>query len=437
MSEPTSSLLADTICRTVELGVSIVDAAVDEQFTHLWCRLTTPDPRCPSCGRPGRLRDHVQRELTDLPVVGHPTRLHVHVPRYLCQNTDCATDIFRANIEHLAPPRLSVTRRVRRWILQRLAYDRMSITGIARTLGISWNTVNTIALDAAREMVYADPAHLAGVRVLGVDEHTWKHVRGNGDPSMVTVIIDLTPAVEGTGPARLLDMLPGRSADVLTAWLQARDANFRSRIRIVAMDGFLGYHTASKQSLPQAKPVMDPFHVVHLAGEKVTACRTRLQQQICGHRGRKGDPLYQARRTLLTRIGLLTATQADRLDALFADDDHAALEATHLVYQQIIDAYAQPDRRHGKIGMYKVLKRLTTGLPDGLDELAQLGRSLWQRRTQILAFFDVDVSNGPTEAINGRLEHLRGIALGFRNLTHYILRSLIHSGQLHERINAL
>ncbi|ETA05069.1 transposase, partial [Gordonia alkanivorans CGMCC 6845] len=39
--------------------------------------------------------------------------------------------------------------------------------------------------------------------------------------------------------------------------------------------------------------------------------------------------------------------------------------------------------------------------------------------------------------INGRLEHLRGIALGFRNLTHYILRSLIHSGQLAEHLHAL
>ena len=38
------------------------------------------------------------------------------------------------------------------------------------------------------------------------------------------------------------------------------------------------------------------------------------------------------------------------------------------------------------------------------------------------------VSNGPTEAINGRLEHLRGSALGFRNLTHYIARSLLEAG---------
>ena len=55
----------------------------------------------------------------------------------------------------------------------------------------------------------------------------------------------------------------------------------------------------------------------------------------------------------------------------------------------------------------------------------------------VLAYFDIAASNGPVEAINGRLEHLRGIALGVRNLDHYILRSLIHSGQLQARINAL
>ncbi len=37
-------------------------------------------------------------------------------------------------------------------------------------------------------------------------------------------------------------------------------------------------------------------------------------------------------------------------------------------------------------------------------------------------------SNGPTEAINGRLEHLRGSALGSRNLTNYIARSLLETG---------
>lgn len=87
--------------------------------------------------------------------------------------------------------------------------------------------------------------------------------------------------------------------------------------------------------------------------------------------------------------------------------------------------------------MFETLNRIKSGVSKELAELAQLGRSLWKRRKEILAYSDTGASDGPVEAINGRLEHSRGIALGFRNLKHYILRSLIHSGQLQERINAL
>src|SRR5699024_12773553 len=48
-----------------------------------------------------------------------------------------------------------------------------------------------------------------------------------------------------------------------------------------------------------------------------------------------------------------------------------------------------------------------------------------------LAFFDhLGTSNGPAEVINGRLEHLRGIALGFRNRGNYLICSLLHAGEL-------
>lgn len=80
--------------------------------------------------------------------------------------------------------------------------------------------------------------------------------------------------------------------------------------------------------------------------------------------------------------------------------------------------------------MCGVINTRRKGLPAGLEELAQLVRTLWRRREDVLAYFDIGASNGPVEAINGRLEHLRGIALGFRNLDHDLLRLLIHSGQL-------
>lgn len=437
MSEPTC-LVADTICRTVELGVAITGAAIAAELTWIDCRPVEHDPTCPKCGEPGRLRDHVERVLTDLPVVGHPTRLRVRVPRFTCGDQSCTVTIFRQGIERVAAPKASTTRRCARWILQRLAIDKMSVSAVAKALDLGWNTVNAVAAELTRELVFGSPVHLDGVRYLGVDEHKWKHRRGQGEADFVTVLVDLTPVIDGTGPSRLLDMIAGRSATVLKDWLNAQDANFRSRVKVVAMDGFAGYRTATADALPAARAVMDPFHVVHLAADKLTACRQRVQQDTCGHRGRTGDPLYGIRRIILTRNELLTGKQKAKLaTALAAHDAHAAVEVTACYYQDLIATYAHPDRRAGKLAMFKCLKRIRTGLPKGLEELAQLGRSLWKRRREILAYFDVGVSNGPVEAINGRLEHLRGIALGFRNLNHYIVRSLIHSGQLQDRINAL
>jgi len=89
--------------------------------------------------------------------------------------------------------------------------------------------------------------------------------------------------------------------------------------------------------------------------------------------------------------------------------------------------------------MQTVIDAIRTGVPSALVELVALGTTLRRRAAEVLAFFDhPGTSNGPTEAINGRLEHLRGIALGFRNLSHYIARSLLETGgfkpQLHPRL---
>ena len=83
--------------------------------------------------------------------------------------------------------------------------------------------------------------------------------------------------------------------------------------------------------------------------------------------------------------------------------------------------------------MSRVINSLRKGLPAGLEKLAQLGRILWRRQEDVLDYFDIGASNGHVEAINGRLEHLRRIVLGFN---HYIFRCLIHSGQLQGKINA-
>jgi len=100
----------------------------------------------------------------------------------------------------------------------------------------------------------------------------------------------------------------------------------------------------------------------------------------------------------------------------------------------MIAAYREPDRKLGKELMGKLIDFLSARVPAALTKLVTLGRTLKNRADNVLAYFDrPDTSNGPTEAINRRLEHLRGSALGLRNTTNYIARSLLQTGGLRPR----
>ena len=150
VSDPTSSpaaVVADTIVRTVELGVTITDAAVDGETTVVCCDLL--DRRAAALPgvwhRRASTATRVERRVTDVPVVGHPLQLRVRVPRYRCVNTGCERGVFAHDTSRLARRGWSTTRRCARYMLRRLMIDRVTVAAVARELGLSWDTVNTIA----------------------------------------------------------------------------------------------------------------------------------------------------------------------------------------------------------------------------------------------------------------------------------------------------
>ena len=423
-----------TFCRLDELGLVVVGQHLEPDRAVLACRVADSvddtDRWCRRCGCQGCARDSVIRRLAHEPFGWRPTTLLVAIRRYRC--TGCG-HVWRQDTSRAAEPRAKLSRRGLRWALEGIVCQHLSIARVAEALGVSWNTANAAVLAEGRRVLIEDPHRFDGVRVIGVDEHAWRHTR-RGD-TFVTVVIDLTPVRDQTGSARLLDMVEGRSKQAFGQWLAGRPQAWRDQVEVVAMDGFTGFKTATTAELPDAVAVMDPFHVVRLGGEALDGCRRRVQQDTCGHRGRTGDPLYGARRMLHTGADLLTDKQAKRLEDLFAVESHVEVEATWGIYQRMIAAYRHPDASRGRQLMQAVINTLSRGVPAALIELRRLGRTLKRRAGDVLAYFDRPrTSNGPTEAINGRLEHLRGSALGFRNLSHYIARSLLETGGFRPRL---
>ena len=117
--------------------------------------------------------------------------------------------------------------------------------------------------------------------------------------------------------ARLLGLVAGRSGTVRKNWLAERGEDFRAGARIATLDPFQGYMNAIDDQLQDATSVLDAFHIFKLAGDALDEVRRRVQQDTTGHRGRKGDPLYQIRLLLRASRDRLTKRQQERLRAAF------------------------------------------------------------------------------------------------------------------------
>ena len=153
-----------------------------------------------------------------------------------------------------------------------------------------------------------------------------------------------------------------------------------------------------------------------------------MQQQICGHRGRKGDPLYGIRRTLQIGAEHLTAKQITRLNTkLEAGDPHHEVTLAWHCYQKLRAIYhARPETGR------RLVAEILAAFPScPIPEIARLGRTLRRWKAAILAYFDTGgASNGPTEAMNGLIELHHRIARGFRNRDNYRLHCLLIAGGL-------
>ena len=430
-----------TCCCSVSLDrCDRCDLLVGLEGFHLMSVARTPDALvldvescnqlvgCPGCGVIAQGHGRVVVEVIDAPWAGIPARIRWFKRRWICREHACQTGTFLEHDERVCAPRARLGTRAIRWAIRQLRFEGATIAGLARQLATTWNTVWSHikpCLQAASD----DPARFAGVQVLGVDEHVWHHQdRRRRGPRELTGIVDLTRG-EDHPTARLLDLVPGRSGTVYKNWLEERGEQFRSGIQIATLDPFQGYKNAIDDQLQDATSVLDAFHIVKLAGDALDEVRRRVQQDTTGHRGRKGDPLYQIRLLLRASRDRLTKRQKERLrEAFVADEAHISVEVAYRCAQQVRDVFHQDTPAQGQ----RLAAHLIESLPTcPIPEIARLGRTLRKWKDAFLAYFDTGgASNGPTEAINGIIELGRRTARGYRNPTNYRLRMLLIAGGL-------
>ena len=398
--------------------LAVVDVAGEPLRVHIETR--EPRPVCPSCGGAAAIKDRPPVELVDLASFGRRARLIWRKHRWSCPAASCPMRSWTGEHPAIAAPRLGMTDRAGRWVTEQVGRHGRTVNEIALELSCDWHTINDTVLAYGAPLI-EDPNRIGEPIALGLDETLFCRVGKWRRQSWSTSIVDVEAG-------RLLDVVPGRSGVEPCRWLAERSETWLANIRWATLDLSGPYRAVFDTMLPDATQIADPFHVVKLANSKLDECRRRVQNETLGHRGRKTDPLYRARR-LLTKAHERLDERGERklLGLLAAGDPGGEVRMAWHAKEVVRSIYDIPDAKVAA----EFVAQLGVDLQDDSCpvEVRSLGRTILRWKDQIAAWHQARFTNAPTEAANNLIKRVKRIAFGFTRFRNFRVRVLLYAGR--------
>ena len=188
------------------------------------------------------------------------------------------------------------------------------------------------------------------------------------------------------------------------------------RVKGVAMDMHEPFRQAVRMCLPQAKVVVDKFHLIRHINGALDKARSRLQG---GSKKGKRRDLFKSRYTLLKGAERLSDWEKERLSQLFCR--YPELERAWMFKESFRAWYREMTRSRAEERL-ELLERKIAG--DSLPEFKELLHTLDNWRGEILNYFDYRITNGFVEGKNNRIKTIKRTAYGYRNMDNFRLRIL-------------
>ena len=380
--------------------------------------------RCPSCAEPAQVKERPVVTYVDLPVYGTPMRLGWKKHRMRCVNPRCAKRSWVLRDHRIAAKNCLLTTRAAKWATVQVGTGR-TVKEVAEELACDWHTVNDAVTTYGTALLEADRKRLNQTTAIGLDETSFVRLDAR-HTDYVTTVAD----VENH---QIIEILPTRKYTDVAGWIDAQPAAWKERIRFGALDMSNTYAAVYTVMLPKAAQVVDPFHLIAVANRSLDAIRRRVQIEQLGHRGRRDDPLYRARRLLLLGEEKLKLEATERLASLLElGDPGAEVAIAYRVKERLRDFYRTSDPDAAKAMLTELQAHcLKKAMP---PEIQRLGRTIKAWFDKIANFHLARVSNGPTEALNNLIKRIKRIGFGFRNFENYRIRALLYAGKPNWRV---
>lgn len=359
--------------RSTHTGIVIV-AEVTEA-TH---------PVCPECGKIPHRHGHRSIEFADTPQQMQPVRLVIDRPRYRC-------DVCGKTLT-LDLPFLDERRRATRRLIDAIRARCLTSTfhDMAAQTGLAVNTVKNITQDLIEDLKAT--VHYETPVIMGIDELNL----AGGYRCIITNLATNS----------VFEMLEQRTKAHIKSFL--RDLNDRDKVQWVCTDMWRPFKESFGTYLPNARLVIDKFHVVRMASDALDDERKKHQATL--DRDDRVRVKKSIRWLTLKRPASLSAAEQRALEIVRLS--MPALAAAYDFKEAFYAIYDEPTKETAM----RAFEAWENSLPaHGVERFRKLARTVHNHFEDIFAYWDAPyrITNAYTEGLNGLIKVANRMGRGY------------------------
>ena len=326
---------------------------------------------CPECG--GRLYKHGQRinHFADTPLQMQAVKIEVVRTRYRCSG---CKSMITPQLSFLDEKRRATHRLIQQ--VRKRCLDR-TFTQLAEDTGVVVNTIKNITLDFVeeleRDIKFETPT------IMGIDE--------------LKLMGTYRCVITNLAMNSLYDMLPERTQDTLIPYFaKLPDAE---KVEWICSDMWRPFKKSFRLHLPNAKLVIDKFHVVRMASEALDTERKTLQSSL--DRDARLNMKKHLRWILLRRPNSLTEDQQRILGNL--EKWHPEFKEAYDLKEQFYNIYEATT----KDDAIQRFHEWESSIPKYLKSFRDVAKTVNNHFEDIFTYWDapIRITNAYTEGHNG------------------------------------
>ena len=378
-------------------------------------KLDYPAPKCHNCqGQMAKYDFQKESKIPYLECAGYKILIRLRKRRFRCK--DCGK--IAVSETSLVKKNHQIATIVKQKITQKLI-EKLPMTAISESLYVSTSTVirQLHKFKFKTDLNYL-PEHMSW------DEYSFK----KGKMSFIAQDYDTR---------KILAILDGRTQATIRNHFLRYSRETRSRVKVITMDMFSPYYDIARKLFPNAKIVLDRFHIV----QHLSRAMNRVRIQIMNQFDRKSHE-YKA----LKRYWKLIQQDSYTLSR---KRFYRPTFRAHLTNKEILEkllSYSQDLRDHYEL--YQLLLfhfqekhadyffELITESISAVNPIFQtIFRSFLRDQDKIINALELPYSNAKLEATNNLIKVIKRNAFGFRNFENFKTRILIALNIKKERTN--